>query len=58
LPSWELTEWQAYYEVTDWIQQGLGKENDYRRGLAFAQSVQAIEEERHERKTGRKVGQR
>ncbi|HNB50414.1 MAG TPA: hypothetical protein PK530_00645 [Anaerolineales bacterium] len=39
--------------MMDWIGQGLGKEQDPRRGLAFAQAVQAIEEEQHFKKTGR-----
>jgi len=57
LPSWEVTHWRAHYEVADWIAQGLGKEHDYRRGLEFAKTVQALEEETHERKTGRKAGE-
>lgn len=55
MPSWEITQWQAFYEVRDWIGQGLGKENDINRGLAFAKAVQEIEEENHYKKTGRKI---
>jgi len=57
LPSWEVTHWRAHYEITDWINQGLGKEHDYRRGLEFARAIQVIEEEVHEKKTGRKAGE-
>ncbi len=53
IPSWEITEWQGYYEIKDWINQGQGKHHDYRRGLEFAKAVQAIEVERYEKKRGR-----
>lgn len=55
MPSWEITQWIAHAEVRDWIRQGLGKEHNYQRGLAFAKAVQAIEEDQHYQKTGRKL---